>query len=361
MWTEAGEKESHPSTTSMRPCMRRTIGARRLSSRPASVFPTTKAVASKRHLEYEGDDGASIFDRQREALDRRAQRAMQSATDYMMPNATLEAREAHARARLRSSVKGRDMLVESAIQNAFKNGELDDLYGKGKPFEQREENVFEDLAGMAVAHRILKSAGTASVWVEQGKKIRLDLAASRSRLARAYWRMLVEEPTEPDPEEAPKPDWGKSDAAAAEAAAAKAEAHAQITEEIWPAAMSAFKEEIAQLNSDVKRYNLIVPLSWQQQPLLSPSNELARALDDFERLASKEREKHLERARADATARRLRALRSPRPAYAFGFGATFTLVDAQPMPSMFTALRELLVDLLGGGTSSTASRSMRRQ
>ena len=51
------------------------------------------------------------------------------------------------RARLRSSVKGRDMLVESAIQNAFKNGELDDLCGKGKPFEQREENVFEDLAG----------------------------------------------------------------------------------------------------------------------------------------------------------------------------------------------------------------------
>ena len=60
---------------------------------------------------------------------------MQSATDYMMPKATLEAREAHARARLRSSVKGRDMLVESAIQSALASGDLKNLHGKGRPLE----------------------------------------------------------------------------------------------------------------------------------------------------------------------------------------------------------------------------------
>ena len=46
--------------------------------------------------------------------------------------------------------------------------------------------------------------------------------------------MLVEEPAvdERDPDEAPKPDWGKAEADAAEEAAARTEAHAQVTEEL---------------------------------------------------------------------------------------------------------------------------------
>ena len=107
-------------------------GGRRFSSSFLTHSPR-KVLASKRHLEYDGDDGASVYARQREALDRRAQAAMQAATDYLMPQVTHKAREARAKARLRSSMRGRDYLVESAIQHAFANGELDNLQGRGRP------------------------------------------------------------------------------------------------------------------------------------------------------------------------------------------------------------------------------------
>ena len=44
-----------------------------------------------------------------------------------------------------------------AIQ-AMASGAFDDLPGMGKPL-QHEENVWESMAGEAMAHRILKNAG----------------------------------------------------------------------------------------------------------------------------------------------------------------------------------------------------------
>ena len=74
VWTEAQGRKNHilpPFDASLHATDDRSSAAVVTAS---ERLPHTKAVASKRHLEYEGDDGASIFDRQREALDRRAQR-----------------------------------------------------------------------------------------------------------------------------------------------------------------------------------------------------------------------------------------------------------------------------------------------
>ena len=103
---------------------------------------------------------------------------------------------------------------------------------------------------MTVAHRLLKNAGSAPAWVMQGKRIRHGLAASRRALLRAYFDMLchVEESATreaDDPDEAPKPDWGKAAAAEAEAAEPREAALAQLTDEAWPAAISAFVEEVS--------------------------------------------------------------------------------------------------------------------
>ena len=105
------------------------VPPRRFASRLTHARRT--ALASKRHLDYSGEDGASIFARQRHALERRAEQAMQAATDYKMPEESLEAREARAREKLRSSAGGRDYLVESEIQRALAAGEFDGLAGAG--------------------------------------------------------------------------------------------------------------------------------------------------------------------------------------------------------------------------------------
>eukprot|EP00966_Prymnesium_polylepis_P242490 5607528-Prymnesium_polylepis.2 len=333
----------------------RLIAVRRLSSRPLTHAPR-KALGSKRHLEYtDGEDGNSIFTRQRQTLERRAQQAMSAATDYQMPKETMEAREAHARAKLRSSSGGRDYLVENEIQRALAEGELDDLSGSFAPLRQRDENPFEDLAGLTVVHRVLKNHGSGPPWVEQHKLIKVGLAASRQQLARHYFEMLVEQSRadaadERDPDEPPKPDWGKSDAARAEAAARTEAVRAELTEEAWPAAMATFEEEIRGLNKDVRKFNLIVPSAWQQQPLFSPERELEKALIEFEQLADEQRKAMLERARR-RTAHRER-LRNRQPVNPFAFGATWRLTNSEPMPSMFVALKEILVALLGSSASS---------
>ena len=279
---------------------------------------------------------------------------MQAATDYKMPEESLEAREARAREKLRSSAGGRDYLVESEIQRALAAGELDGLAGAGAPLEQREENVFEDLAGMTMVNRVMKDSGAAPPWVEQGKRVRTGLAASRQQLCRAYFDMLAvlpppsgEADDERDPDEAPKPDWGKADAAKRQAAAETA-IKAEVCQDEWPAAMARFVEDVRGLNKDVRRFNLIVPFSWQQQALLSPDDELEKALTDLEQLAIEQREALLERARREAAARQQRRLRNREANGFFGhvFGASWTLTHSEPMPSMFVALREVLEEML---------------
>ena len=143
-------------------------------------------LASRRHLENQGRDGSSVYERAREAQERRAQQAMQAATDHMMPKQFLEAREEHARARLRGSAKGRDALVETSIQSAIKNGVFDQIEGSGRPFAPRVDNPYEDMSGMRVAHRVLKNAGSAPAWVEQNRVIRDALHKARLRLEEAW-------------------------------------------------------------------------------------------------------------------------------------------------------------------------------
>ena len=93
--------------------------------------------------------------------------------------------------------------------------------------------------------------------------------------------------------------------------------------------------------------SLIVPLSWQQQSLLSPTTELEKALEHFEQLAQEQREAAMAKAKKLRDARRLKAIREQRKhSYAFGMGASWSLTDSEPMPSMFVALREVLAEVM---------------
>ena len=286
------------------------------------------AVNSRRHLDYQGDDGASIFERARETQERRAVSAMQAATDHMMPKASREAREEHVRSQLRSSgPRGRDMLVENAIERAHRSGAFENLEGAGKPLEAREENPYEDMSGMRVAHRILKNAGCAPAWVEQGKRIRLLLREARGELEDVWIDQLASSAFH-----AASPPEGE-EAVVLEASSAESQ---------WADAVRSFTDSCIAINKQITTYNLIVPGAWLHLHKLNPQSELEKAVADFELAQAEERIESMERRRKRRTAARLYAARNRKPQSPFNLGAGWALADFA-MPSMFSALTAILV------------------
>ena len=138
-----------------------------------------------------------MFQRQQAAQQRRLEIAQSNAFDYHMPKEAKAARE-HER-RSRAKMREHDV-VENRIQEAMATGAFDNLPGAGKPLK-REENVFEQISGDAMAHRILKNAGIAPGWVEQRKEIRAALAKARIELALDWASCVPVWPLPPPPPE----------------------------------------------------------------------------------------------------------------------------------------------------------------
>ena len=77
--------------------------------------------------------------------------------------------------------------VEKQIREAIEHGEFDNLRGKGKPLDLGE-NPFapED---WRLAFKVLKDAGFAPEWIEQGKEIRNELSALATLLdSQSRWQ-----------------------------------------------------------------------------------------------------------------------------------------------------------------------------
>ena len=136
-------------------------------------------VAHRRYLTAPGVGPGTAFQRQQAAQRQRLETAEANAFDYQLPAAVKRQRE-HER-RSRAKLREHDV-IENRIQEAMADGAFDNLPGAGKPLS-REENVFEQMSGDAMAHRILKNAGIAPGWVEQRKEIRGALARARAELA----------------------------------------------------------------------------------------------------------------------------------------------------------------------------------
>lgn len=81
-------------------------------------------------------------------------------------------------------MKRLESIVEKALREAIEAGEFDDLPGKGKPIDLRE-NPFED-PELRTAHRLLRNAGFAPAWIEERKDIDAQFNEACTKLKRAY-------------------------------------------------------------------------------------------------------------------------------------------------------------------------------
>ncbi|HUS13222.1 MAG TPA: DUF1992 domain-containing protein [Pyrinomonadaceae bacterium] len=118
-----------------------------------------------------------------------------------------------------------ESLTEKRVREAIENGEFDDLPGKGKPIDLRE-NPFED-PDLRMVHRLLKNAGFAPAWIEERKDIDAELEAAETILSQA-WRLFGEGGERPSDAE-------------------------------WQRCFKDFCEKITELNQRIKIYNLKAP------------------------------------------------------------------------------------------------------
>src|SRR5215510_6247823 len=131
--------------------------------------------------------------------------------------------------------------IEKQIREAMEAGEFDNLPGKGKPIDL-SENPFED-PDLRTAHRLLRNAGFAPVFIEERKAIDSELENGRTKLARA-WQVYQQ----------------KGSAA----------------ESVWRRVSTEFEELVSELNKRIRIYNLKVPAGAFHRLLIDLAREMER-------------------------------------------------------------------------------------
>jgi DnaJ homolog subfamily C member 28 len=143
-----------------------------------------------------------------------------------------------------------ESLVDQKIREAMEQGEFDDLPGKGEPIDT-SENPFED-PEMRLAHRMLRNAGFAPSWIEERKDIDGELAAARTKLARA-WSILQK---------------------------ARETEHQAGASARWERIVNSFREQAADLNRRITAWNLKVPAAGFHRKLIDAEREIERVRED---------------------------------------------------------------------------------
>jgi DnaJ family protein C protein 28 len=135
--------------------------------------------------------------------------------------------------------------IEEQIRKAQKEGQFDDLPGKGKPLEL-EDNPLAD-PEWQLAFRMLKEAGYSLPWIETLKEIEADIETARAGLRQAWeWRRGAE-----------------AEGVAREFVALE-----------WERAFQNFQNRVAAINKRIRDVNLEVPKARFQRPMLEVAREV---------------------------------------------------------------------------------------
>lgn len=139
--------------------------------------------------------------------------------------------------------------VEEIIRRAIEEGQFEDLPGRGKPL-RIDLNPHQDPDWRA-AHHILKSSGFTLLWIESLREIDTNLQQARGRLSQAWsWYQNQQE--------------NKIQTA--------------FVESQWHKAKVLFREEIDLINNQIRKYNLEVPKTNFQLPLVNADQEIEKTI-----------------------------------------------------------------------------------
>ena len=235
---------------------------------PKALPNSGKRVAHRRYLTHSDVGPGTIYERQAASQRRRLEGAVKHAFDYSQPEEVKRQREHDQRARARQ--RDHDV-VENRIQEAFVSGAFDNLPGAGQPLKA-QSNVFEEMAGEAVAHRVLKNAGMTPAWIELSKTIRGDLRRAKRNLLEKWsaivgadeegsWDMGVQVGKQGESHGEGEVERRSVEKPAAlqpteQAAAAVAVAASSTRWRQWAVALDEFDGELAEINRQIVIHNL---------------------------------------------------------------------------------------------------------
>jgi DnaJ family protein C protein 28 len=138
--------------------------------------------------------------------------------------------------------------IEELLRQAMAEGKFDNLPGKGKPLQLDKENPHADPA-WELAYKILKDAGYSLPWIETIREIEVDIASTRMELKLAWQGYLA----------------ARGEGTSASNASAE-----------WQQAQLTFREKMNLLNQRIRNYNLDVPNTRFQRPVLVYGQEVQK-------------------------------------------------------------------------------------
>jgi DnaJ homolog subfamily C member 28 len=137
--------------------------------------------------------------------------------------------------------------TDDQIRRAMEEGHFDNLSGKGKPLDLKE-NPFED-PEWRMAHHMLREAGFSLPWIEARREIEAEIESARRKLRQS---------------------WEKRQTALLQ----KANAFERETD--WKTAQHQFREKVEFINKLIRDYNLQAPLLQVQMLMLKSDREIEK-------------------------------------------------------------------------------------
>jgi DnaJ family protein C protein 28 len=137
--------------------------------------------------------------------------------------------------------------IDQIIQQAIREGQFDNLPGKGKPLKL-DENPFEDQE-WKLAFKVLKDNQFTLPWIADRREIEEEIEAARAALLRTWgWRQeSIRKPGE-----------------------------AGRVEQEWQKAEKDFRRKIQTLNKRIRDYNLQAPRAAFQKTFLDVEAEIRK-------------------------------------------------------------------------------------
>ncbi|CAF1378625.1 unnamed protein product [Adineta steineri] len=214
------------------------------------------APQHRTHLEYGGFGMGTPSQRQAAYYKMRAEKAQEYVYEYRRDRESTETREELVERKKRKDVRATnfiDRLVEDLIQESMSRGDFNNIPSAGKPLHDRNPH-YMDFTTYKM-NEILIDNGYMPEWILLEKQVRQSIDSARIDLKRVFKANASNNSLSSDEQKKYLSDNTK-----------------------WTRALEKFRTDIADVNVNINKLNLIVPMLWRQQVHYNAEQEIEKIL-----------------------------------------------------------------------------------
>ncbi|CAF1192895.1 unnamed protein product [Adineta steineri] len=214
------------------------------------------APQHRTHLEYGGFGMGTPSQRQAAYYKMRAEKAQEYVYEYRRDRESTETRAELVERKKRKDVRATnfiDRLVEDLIQESMSRGDFNNIPSAGKPLHDRNPH-YMDFTTYKM-NEILIDNGYMPEWILLEKEVRQSIDSARIDLKRVFKTIAPDSSLSSDEQKKYLSDNTK-----------------------WTRALEKFRTDIADVNVNINKLNLIVPMLWRQQVHYNAEQEIEKIL-----------------------------------------------------------------------------------